>query len=187
MTSISPSYDDYLMHHGVKGMKWGVRKKPEKPTYRLFGKGIVGDKNYESDDTVSYKNAAKRYEYKAQKYRYRAHNSNKGSKAQNRRLNKAKKFENKANIYRQYAEASSELDKKASSLARKTMPKANSEIKKYVRDVVRNMNESRYQMNAAEIGFGERIVNYTLYGSDNYSTMIRDNYIRRSVKKKNKK
>lgn len=27
-------YEEYLMHHGVKGMKWGVRKTPEEKAAR---------------------------------------------------------------------------------------------------------------------------------------------------------
>ena len=38
-------YPDYLMHHGVKGMKWGVRKK-----YKLHPRDYKYNKEYSSDE-----------------------------------------------------------------------------------------------------------------------------------------
>lgn len=32
-------YDDYLMHYGVKGMKWGVRKDQVEKAFKPGGKG----------------------------------------------------------------------------------------------------------------------------------------------------
>lgn len=36
-------YDDELMHYGVKGMKWGVRRRSEQPTFRQASKKARAD------------------------------------------------------------------------------------------------------------------------------------------------
>ena len=41
-------YPNYLMHHGVKGMKWGVRKK-----YKLHPRDYKYNKEYSSDEEAS--------------------------------------------------------------------------------------------------------------------------------------
>ena len=41
-------YPNYLMHHGVKGMRWGVRKKIA--TYRLNRNAKKADKYQEASD-----------------------------------------------------------------------------------------------------------------------------------------
>lgn len=41
----SPSLENYLEHHGVKGMKWGVRRGSDgsRPIARTLNKSVVGD------------------------------------------------------------------------------------------------------------------------------------------------
>jgi hypothetical protein len=36
-------YDDKLMHYGVKGMKWGVRRRSDQPTFRQASKKARAD------------------------------------------------------------------------------------------------------------------------------------------------
>ena len=53
-------YEEYLMHHGVKGMKWGIRKDPER-TGRQKKKKISQMSDQELRKLVERKELEKRY------------------------------------------------------------------------------------------------------------------------------
>ena len=55
--------DDYLMHHGVKGMKWGVRHEPERSPQRMRTQAAK----------ESYKAAKKNYNRAYNKWYYSAY------------------------------------------------------------------------------------------------------------------
>ena len=51
-------YNDYLMHHGVKGMKWGVRKKRISNSRK---KQMLKMSNKDLQDAINRKNLEKQY------------------------------------------------------------------------------------------------------------------------------
>lgn len=81
-------YNDYLYHHGVKGMKWGHRKKE-------YSSSISNTKlKYKSNQTRSFEKASDRQSRKAQKF-----------------LKKANKARGKAKSYASDAKKSASIDK----------------------------------------------------------------------------
>ena len=70
--------DRYLMHHGVKGMKWGIRHDPEKAKAKQLYKETKRDLRQKSDDLYyDYKKTVKqnRSKYSNIKDRLRANSS----------------------------------------------------------------------------------------------------------------
>ena len=79
--------DDYLMHYGVKGMKWGVRHDPERSAQRARNKAAKGQlktarKNFNKDYNSWYRQAYKPASYV---------NGSKANKEYNRRYDQAVK------------------------------------------------------------------------------------------------
>ena len=52
-------YDDELMHYGVKGMKWGVRKTPEYKTYSKVRKKLTNDAELDGRWDIAYSRKVK--------------------------------------------------------------------------------------------------------------------------------
>lgn len=88
-------YELYLMHHGIKGMHWGVRRSPEELGYRAYQKTAKKLRSYGKAIERNQQRAA-RYAYKSSKYKVKAQKawSDEGF---TRKSRKAAKLELKAN------------------------------------------------------------------------------------------
>ena len=54
-------YPDYLMHHGIPGMKWGVRKQRTYDTSTAYGRMKTAKQQYKSDKKAYNKSFNKAY------------------------------------------------------------------------------------------------------------------------------
>lgn len=105
--------EDYLMHHGVKGMKWGVRHDPDR-TSKAFRKLQNFDEGYASGEYKGKK--AEKTRNKLIKKANTLYNKDKKEKAQNdykdmkKSLKKAHKDQ-----YKEYSKAWSEAAKKTNA------------------------------------------------------------------------
>ena len=170
---------DYIMHYGVKGMRWGHRKD------RYYETGRVGDKNYMSSETAWYKNKSIRAKNKANKLRSKASLA-KSDKKRQKLLARSNKQSDNSKRFGGYAKKSSALDKRASELFNRDYSKAKT---KFGKAMVRLGSTSFYNKEALaeKVSMGKRFVDNLSYGSTGGYTVSRSDYIvadRTSLRKK---
>lgn len=160
------SYSDVLVHHGIKGQKWGVRR------YQNENGSLTnaGKKRYSSFATKRYARKAKKYEDKAQKA-LGEHKSNS--------IDRSMKYKWKAKEYSQRAKRSQEFDDNYANELAKRGPVRNAVNSALVGPFAYS---AYVQQRAAGIKKGRAIVNTLLAGSL-ASAKVRSDYINQDVKK----
>lgn len=160
------SYSDVLVHHGIKGQKWGVRR------YQNENGSLTnaGKKRYSSFATKRYARKAQKYETKAEKA-LSEHKSNS--------IDRASKYKWKAKEYSQRAKRSQEFDDNYANELAKRGPVRNAVNSALVGPLAYS---AYVQQRAAGISKGRAIVNTLLAGSL-ASAKVRSDYINQDVKK----
>lgn len=164
--SYNYSYSDVLVHHGIKGQKWGVRR------YQNENGSLTnaGKKRYSSF-------ATKRYARKAQKYKDKADKALSEHKPDS--IDRSNKYSRKAKEYSQRAKRSQEFDDNYTN----ELAKRGSVRDSVISALVGSLAYSAYvQQRAAGISKGRAIVNTMLAGSL-ASAKVRSDYINQDVKK----
>lgn len=166
MWSYNYGYSDVIMHHGIKGQKWGVRRyQNENGSLTAAGKS-----RYKSFSTG-------RYERKAAKYQQKAAEARKSSNQD--RKDKASVYEHKSKEYSQRAKRSQEFDDKYSSELNKRSVGERA-VKSWL---VGALNYDSYiRQRAVGIDKGRAMVNTYLAGPFAGAKARRD-YINQDVKK----
>lgn len=166
MWSYNYGYSDAIMHHGIKGQKWGVRRyQNENGSLTAAGKS-----RYKSFSTG-------RYERKAAKYQQKAAEARKSSNQD--RKDKASVYEYKSKEYSQRAKRSQEFDDKYSSELNKRSVGERA-VKSWL---VGALNYDSYiRQRAVGIDKGRAMVNTYLAGPFAGAKARRD-YINQDVKK----
>lgn len=166
MWTYNYSYSDVLVHHGIKGQKWGVRR------YQNENGSLTnaGKKRYSSFATKRYARKAQKYETKAEKA-LSEHKSNS--------IDRASKYRWKAKEYSQRAKRSQEFDDNYANELAKRGPVRNAVNSALIGPLAYS---AYVQQRAAGITKGRAIVNTLLAGSL-ASAKVRSDYINQDVKK----
>lgn len=166
MWAYNYSYSDVLVHHGIKGQKWGVRR------YQNENGSLTnaGKKRYSSF-------ATKRYARKAQKYKDKADKALSEHKPDS--IDRSYKYKHKAKEYSQRAKRSQEFDDNYINELAKRSSVRNAVNSALVGPLVYN---AYIQQRAAGISKGRAIVNTMLAGSL-ASAKVRSDYINQDVRK----
>ena len=113
---------NYLEHHGVPGMKWGVRKSPERSLHTLYKKDRKANKLLVKSGALQAKSARKRI--KADRMRAKA-SKNVGTNKEAKYERKAKSLDRQANKLQKKAGKAMSKSGKETSRAAKYAEKLN--------------------------------------------------------------
>ena len=109
-------YPDYLMHYGVPGMKWGVRKQRTYDTSTAYGRMKTAKQQYKSDKKAYNKSFNKAY-YHNHAYSLSKKKRQASADRWNDAIDKARSLNSSKKAYKsakkEYKNSMSEADKKA--------------------------------------------------------------------------
>ena len=109
-------YPDYLMHYGVPGMKWGVRKQRTYDTSTAYGRMKTAKQQYKSDKKAYNKSFNKAY-YHNHAYSLSKKKRQASADRWNDAIDKARTLNSSKKAYKsakkEYKNSMSEADKKA--------------------------------------------------------------------------